>query len=383
MERIQESLGNIHKCDLKENKKGITLVALVITIVILLILAGISISALTNTGLFRKAKEAKSASENAEKEQNKILGEYETALDQYDEKTLAYKVNNRTIKVGDYVRYTPDTVTKDDKNYKTLISNLETYSGSDNNTESTLNQDELNWRVLDVKDGNVRLISAEPTTSKITLNGYNGYNNAVKLLDDTCSTLYNNLKFSNNVQNLKIEDIQGKIIEKDFSNFNEGYGEKYEPKDINYPQIMEREEKYNVDKSINSKDILSVSKQNEFITGSALSSNNSLERTFWAHSFKNSNEFINKIFYEMIIGDETNAYWISSRCVDPYVNEAYYLIRYVNGSYVHAYGLYNSNKKETPGTFAFRPVITLNSNVQLDTTKTGDGSSAEHAYEIK
>ena len=191
-----------------KNVRAITLVALIITIVILLILAGISISALTNTGLFGKAKEAKSASENAEKEQNKVLDEYETALDQYDEKTLVYKVNNGTIKVGDYIRYTPDTVTKDDKNYKTLISNLETYSGSDNNTESTLNQDKLNWRVLDVKDGNVRLISAEPTTSKITLNGYNGYNNAVKLLDDTCSTLYNNLKFSNNVQNLKIEDIK-------------------------------------------------------------------------------------------------------------------------------------------------------------------------------
>ena len=43
---------------LKE-QNAITLVALVITIVILLILAGISISALTNTGLFVKAKEAK------------------------------------------------------------------------------------------------------------------------------------------------------------------------------------------------------------------------------------------------------------------------------------------------------------------------------------
>ena len=39
-------------------EKGITLVALVITIVILLILAGISISTLTNTGIFQKAKEA-------------------------------------------------------------------------------------------------------------------------------------------------------------------------------------------------------------------------------------------------------------------------------------------------------------------------------------
>lgn len=42
--------------------RGITLVALVITIIILLILAGISISALTNQGLFGKAKGAKKKS---------------------------------------------------------------------------------------------------------------------------------------------------------------------------------------------------------------------------------------------------------------------------------------------------------------------------------
>ena len=37
-----------------KNTKGITLVALVITIIILLILATISIQSLTNTGLFQK-----------------------------------------------------------------------------------------------------------------------------------------------------------------------------------------------------------------------------------------------------------------------------------------------------------------------------------------
>ena len=42
-----------------KNKKGITLVALVVTIVILLILAGISISTLTNTGIFEKARDAR------------------------------------------------------------------------------------------------------------------------------------------------------------------------------------------------------------------------------------------------------------------------------------------------------------------------------------
>lgn len=63
--------------------KGITLVALIVTIIILLILAGISISTLTNTGIFEKVKEAKKASENAEKEQNQVLDEYEGKINKY------------------------------------------------------------------------------------------------------------------------------------------------------------------------------------------------------------------------------------------------------------------------------------------------------------
>ena len=68
---------------LRKKNKGITLVALIITIIILLILAGISISALTNTGIFQKAKDAKKANENAELEQNTRLDEYESELDKY------------------------------------------------------------------------------------------------------------------------------------------------------------------------------------------------------------------------------------------------------------------------------------------------------------
>ncbi|MBD8923418.1 hypothetical protein EGR52_08400 [bacterium] len=47
---------------MRKSMKGITLVALVITIVILLILAGISIQAISNTGLFANAKRAKDES---------------------------------------------------------------------------------------------------------------------------------------------------------------------------------------------------------------------------------------------------------------------------------------------------------------------------------
>ena len=78
---------------LKNKNKGITLVALVITIIILLILAGISISALTNTGIFGKAKDAKQKSANAELDQNTKLDSYENEIDNY----LPKKNNNKTV----------------------------------------------------------------------------------------------------------------------------------------------------------------------------------------------------------------------------------------------------------------------------------------------
>lgn len=57
-------------------QNGITLVALVITIIILLILAGISISALTNQGLFTQAQNAKNLTEEKTAEENEILKNY-------------------------------------------------------------------------------------------------------------------------------------------------------------------------------------------------------------------------------------------------------------------------------------------------------------------
>lgn len=365
---------------LKKNR-GITLVALVITIIILLVLAGISISALTNTGIFQKTKDAKSASENAEKEQNKILDEYETALDQYDDNTLVYKVNNGTIKIGDYVKYTPAPVTKDDENYKILITNLETYSGSNNNTESTLKQEELNWRVLDIKDGHVRLISAEPTKSKMELKGYEGYNNAVKLLDDTCETLYNS-KLASKVQNLKIEDITKKM--KKEPTYDSSV---YNPSNINYPQILEYEKQQTVNNNTSDKKI-EKSEQFNYVSGHATSSKNSLHNTFWKETL-NTDSFEKNIYNELFVKKNTNdnfdRYWISSRSISSSSGGADYRICIMDCGNIDAYILCTSWNSELlyNFSFSFRPVITLKSNIQLDTTKTGDGSSAEHAYEIK
>ena len=66
----------------EKNIKGITLVALVVTIIILLILAGVAITTLTQTGLFENAKQAKNKTENAQIEENTILGSYENKINE-------------------------------------------------------------------------------------------------------------------------------------------------------------------------------------------------------------------------------------------------------------------------------------------------------------
>ena len=65
-----------------KRQNGITLVALVITIIILLILAGISIASLSESGLFSKAQLAKNNTIEAQERENNILNSYNYWLDQ-------------------------------------------------------------------------------------------------------------------------------------------------------------------------------------------------------------------------------------------------------------------------------------------------------------
>lgn len=86
---------------LKKQHSGITLIALVITIIILLILAGVTIATLTgDNGLLTKAREAKNAGEDAELEEQIGLAYQEYKISKYtknDEKIndfIKNKLNN-------------------------------------------------------------------------------------------------------------------------------------------------------------------------------------------------------------------------------------------------------------------------------------------------
>ena len=136
--------------------KGITLVALVITIIILLILAGITISSVTNTGLFEKAKEARDKTANAAENQAKILNEYEDALNNYSQGIKKQSVEEITLN--------KTTLTLEIGQQETLIATIKPENASNKNIIWKSD----NENIATVIDGKVTAVAEGKTTITVT-----------------------------------------------------------------------------------------------------------------------------------------------------------------------------------------------------------------------
>ena len=234
------------KLNLKE-RKGITLIALVITIIVLLILAGVSIAMLTGqNGILTQANNAKDETEQAnakEKVESAVIATMsQSKRGTLDADKLVTEITNNYggtatktgtgfpvnttvdgksftvdsdgnvelagskpqitregIKVGDYVNYTPNVAS-------TSYSLLGTQSGSD--SDQTINQESLTWRVLRKNaDGSIDLI-ADPTIRSVGFERELGYNNGVYLLNDICEKLYSNTGKNVTARSVNLDDME-------------------------------------------------------------------------------------------------------------------------------------------------------------------------------
>ena len=122
-------------------QNGITLVALVITIIILLILAGISISSLTNQGLFTQAENAKTASEIANIKEQIQLDMYEKQLEPPLGSITEGELETILSSYGTVNKGEDGTIIgiTTDKGYEILLSEIYsgTTTGEQNPTEKT------------------------------------------------------------------------------------------------------------------------------------------------------------------------------------------------------------------------------------------------------
>ena len=208
---------------------GITLIALVVTIVVLLILSSVTISAIfSDNGIIKKAQEAanktKEAVEREQAELNQLYNDLEDALNNSPDntaRTLVELYDAGELKIGDYVNYQNPT----SGSYTSLGSktgmDTEITDGGDPDQIFNVANNQLTWRVLgkDEATGGIKLIAGSPMKREsnsddligITkdpyyyLNGAKGYINAETELNNICALYKNDL--AQTARSVTIEDI--------------------------------------------------------------------------------------------------------------------------------------------------------------------------------
>ena len=196
--------------------KGITLIALIITIIILLILTGVTMNIAVNGGLFNNAQRAvddtNAKVSNTQDRVDELSGVLDNVASQNDEHNWNRTGDNLTCRhcglslmIGDYLDYIPDSTSE-------TVTVTATESGYE--VEQRFIQEIGNyWRVLGIEDGDgngtneTLLIKMEsPTETELVLYGAYSYNNGPDIMNKICKTLYSSSRYGE-ARSINIEDI--------------------------------------------------------------------------------------------------------------------------------------------------------------------------------
>ena len=365
--------------------KGITLVALAVTIVVLLILAGVSINlVLGNNGIIAKAKDAETKSAEASqkdlKGMNALTEEMNNALGEKP------KVDLSKYKIGDYVNYTYDTA----ENYVLTSATC----GSSSNTADGIPQTTgLKWRILNIDEANgtVDLISENPTGTSVYFSNILGYNNGPYLMNEICKAQYSNKSLGVNARSINLLDMEkhltaaGIAARNGYTNGVQKYGEtktytsstKYpslyagqkgagvnvaeaNASTIAQPDITKGNDPYEESKAIATTE---PTTDKTYETGNPLT----VTQTFY-------NISINKDNYgdAASVLSNSNYFWVASRYVITNSSNACFGLR---GAYTDAdgYGVFYSDGGTYGSSYRLRPVVSLSSSI-LSETKDASGA---------
>ncbi len=167
-------------------QKGITLIALVITIIVLLILAAVSVSMIAgDDGIVQKAAEAKEktkASQESEKSKfDESIANIDNKLSEYVQDGTIISKGNIELEVGQVVDY--------DETNGGKITGLT----------------DVEWQILGASNGKLLLVSTSNVAIK-QLSGGDGYLNGIKYLDEICEQ-YGKGDGADTARSIRIEDV--------------------------------------------------------------------------------------------------------------------------------------------------------------------------------
>ena len=207
------------KKKLKKGNEGITLVALVVTIVVLLILAGISLNlVLGENGIITRAQEARDKTAQAKVNTEKAINALTDEMEAYVKENEGGNGGNGTpadlskYNIGDEVAYTYDVVSGG----YSLTAAKSGYTSDQTVAQSSTT---LKWKIInkDESKGTIDIVSAEPTSNKVCFEGALGYNNGVYLINDICEKLYSNTAKGIKARSINLEDMEKHLTDAGFT----------------------------------------------------------------------------------------------------------------------------------------------------------------------
>ncbi len=337
----------------KLQEQGITLIALVVTIIILLILVGVTLNiALSDNGLFNKTKKAAEEYKQAQNEEEDEIRQISTQM---------------------YNEYVGATVTGYELNAEKMSCTVDAKINDSENATTFTRDNNINWRVWDY-DGNTLRIIGDTTSKTLTLKGAAGYNNGVWAIDYICGELYSNGKSGVTATNLKRTDIQ-KVSTYDYTKYKHmpntwlenltdddsnsiyfGATKTYENYN-QYPTMWEENDRnwtyeYNKDERGKKCSTWEVEGNGEIDEGMKQGSNLTVFKQSYYYHIYNKNEFLNDQYYDLIFkktdGTQAGWYYIAGRYVFFYEESCEFGLQVVCGgskdSYVHGVSMCNSKR---------------------------------------
>ena len=295
------------------------------------------------------------------------LPENETQKNSNQGKTIS----SNELQVGDVINYNPSGTYSWNNEYATSDSRgTETLSSS---TGESFNVSK--WKVLSIdKNANkIEMVPATTPSGKVTLQGAQGYNNAVKLLNDACSSLYGNTAKGITARNIAEEDFvkaggtkwtNKRAAYADVAKYGNQYGTPCTT--YNYYPVMYKNEANHVIDGTKTESGLKQSEQTSFIAKTDEKATTSIQpyQTYYnTTDYATTASLLEGYSNILITNGSSTTYWVASRCVHLYSSGCNFDVRNVDSGYFIAHCMFDSGTGVSGSSRAVFPVVSLSSQL--------------------
>ncbi len=283
------------------------------------------------------------------------------------------------LQVGDVINYNPSGTYSWDRNYATSNSTATDTLSSSAGQSFNISK----WKVLsiDKSTGKIEMVPATTPSGTVTLQGAQGYNNAVKLLNDACSSLYGNSSKGITARSITEEDfvkVGGTKWTNNRASYvnNAKYGNQYGTPYITYnyyPTIYKNEANHVIDGTKNesglkqSEQTSLIAKTDESSTNGYLKASTSIQpyQTYYNTTvdYATTASLLEGYSNILLPKGSSTTYWVASRCVGLRSSTCDFNMHSVYSGYFSAVGLFYSDTGVSGDRRAVFPVVSLNSQL--------------------